>query len=756
MKPALSRTATALEPLEQRRLLASIANADVPPTDQPGAGEWESAAIFGVHRIYGGAIEGEISTEDDVDMFRFQGFAGSLGDAFGAKIVPDAGLTLYVKVYSSPGVLLYDYGPATSERPLAVPFTLNENHYVEVRSDGDSIGSYRVNMYAGLGVYDSNQSYQMPIDGGTFSGATVQSRGLLQYQGDKNVHRFNVTPDTRATVRVARDDGATADPKIRVFTVGGDGTVTVLGENDNAQAGQTAAEVTFDSGSATAVYVEVVDAAGTGIGDYTVEIKPPANRPPLLAFSANQGKLKQGQPLILTATDVTDPDGDDIRQVSIFRDTNNNGLYDAEDERLVSDTNGADGWSVSVNTAGYAVGQHRFFAFAYDGTSWSKRTDATVTIEAADINPGNDLALQFTTPASDVSVDRGDIVDITWSDGDVEGATLKLYLTLEDPPPLSLASPTILLATLDGSSANNSFAWDTSTIAPGTYTIMGFLYTHLSTSPVDPSAFARANAGGRVTVEHDGSYVRGDFDGDGRADLVCRDPATGDVRLRLMNGAQQKAVVALPRLGDAQWELAATGDFDGDGDEDILFQHAVSNRNSIWLMNGTQLAGFKGIAYSPHTDWKVQTAGDFDGDQKADLVWHNSATGHNTFWLMNGMAIKGFKGFGQTRDLSWRIGAAADFDQDGQLDLAWKKDDGDTATLWLMNGTTLKSYSPAPPTLHSNERIVGAADYDGDGDADLLLAAGTSLRVWWMDKTTITDAARYSLSGLGAETDVIG
>ncbi len=43
---------------------------------------------------------------------------------------------------------------------------------------------------------------------------------------------------------------------------------------------------------------------------------------------------------------------------------------------------------------------------------------------------------------------------------------------------------------------------------------------------------------------------------------------------------------AVPATSDLNWRLAGRGDFNDDGKADLLWRHAVDGRNAIWFMDG--------------------------------------------------------------------------------------------------------------------------------------------------------------------------
>jgi glucose/arabinose dehydrogenase len=108
----------------------------------------------------------------------------------------------------------------------------------------------------------------------------------------------------------------------------------------------------------------------------------------------------------------------------------------------------------------------------------------------------------------------------------------------------------------------------------------------------------------------------GDFDGDGRADMLWQNrdagsPGTGAAVVWLMNGAAIRSSGSPTTVADPHWQVQGVGDYDGDGKADILWQHrstgtAGNGQTVLWLMNGMTIRS----SGSPNTvsdlDWQVQ------------------------------------------------------------------------------------------------------------------------------------------------------
>ena len=53
-----------------------------------------------------------------------------------------------------------------------------------------------------------------------------------------------------------------------------------------------------------------------------------------------------------------------------------------------------------------------------------------------------------------------------------------------------------------------------------------------------------------------------------------------------MNGATLSSSPSIAASADLNWSVAEIGDFDGDGKADILWRNQTTGQDAIWFMNG--------------------------------------------------------------------------------------------------------------------------------------------------------------------------
>jgi len=192
----------------------------------------------------------------------------------------------------------------------------------------------------------------------------------------------------------------------------------------------------------------------------------------------------------------------------------------------------------------------------------------------------------------------------------------------------------------------------------------------------------------------------GDFDGDGSSDILWREN-TGQLAIWFRGaiaGAAYPGYNNQPAPVDLAWQVRGVGDFNGDGRADILWRH-TNGQVAIWPMRGGVRVGESAPGgLDPSSAWSVQGVADFDGNLRDDILWR-SVDGQLRIWFDGELreAFPSYANQGGRVDATWQIKGVADLNLDGRADIVWRQNTGQVA-LWFMDGARFVSDGyPAGP-----------------------------------------------------------
>jgi hypothetical protein len=88
---------------------------------------------------------------------------------------------------------------------------------------------------------------------------------------------------------------------------------------------------------------------------------------------------------------------------------------------------------------------------------------------------------------------------------------------------------------------------------------------------------------------------------------------------------------------DTRWKVIGAADFDGDGRADILYRNTATG--AFWLleMDGYAVKLQGKIYQEADNDWKVVALTDFNNDGRADILWRHDRNGQVYMVLMQGL-----------------------------------------------------------------------------------------------------------------------
>jgi len=147
----------------------------------------------------------------------------------------------------------------------------------------------------------------------------------------------------------------------------------------------------------------------------------------------------------------------------------------------------------------------------------------------------------------------------------------------------------------------------------------------------------------------------GDVTGDRRADLICHNKASGDIRILPANSAGKFLAATEVVSSDLGWCIEGsgvssqieTGDYDGDGYADVLCHMKSASKSITWILYGASNGSFslsRSWNTSSTTNWcsgandqllaagrplgfAPAPGGDFNFDGSTDLLCHNKSSG---------------------------------------------------------------------------------------------------------------------------------
>ena len=181
----------------------------------------------------------------------------------------------------------------------------------------------------------------------------------------------------------------------------------------------------------------------------------------------------------------------------------------------------------------------------------------------------------------------------------------------------------------------------------------------------------------------------GDLDGDGVSDIIW----TGTLPVGTQGGTVYSYMTdtwmmnpssTIPRSiasnSSSTEQVQGIGKFGGDGRADILFREPASGIVTVAVTGGPKIR-----LGQPTTDWSIKGIGDFNGDRSSDILWLNT-NGNVAVWAIRDGGVIADVTTGWV-DPAWgyTIQGVADVDHDGISDIVWRHTGGQIST-WMMAG----------------------------------------------------------------------
>jgi hypothetical protein len=234
-------------------------------------------------------------------------------------------------------------------------------------------------------------------------------------------------------------------------------------------------------------------------------------------------------------------------------------------------------------------------------------------------------------------------------------------------------------------------------------------------------------AGGSPTVTLQGYWYTGllsfgDFNGDGTTDTISflgTGPGIQEANFTYMSDGTEAGHVLFPGIPTSYFVADSMGDYNGDGKTDVLWRGTADGQVTLWQMNNTQVGAVADLGHVPTSYSIVSATSDFTGNGNSDILWHGNDDGQTTLWVMNGTQVANQIDLGHIPTYLQIVDASGDFNGDGTKDILWRNTNDGTVVEWQMHGgyPTVSVLGQVPTYL----QIVDAhGDYNGDGTSDVL------------------------------------
>jgi hypothetical protein len=213
----------------------------------------------------------------------------------------------------------------------------------------------------------------------------------------------------------------------------------------------------------------------------------------------------------------------------------------------------------------------------------------------------------------------------------------------------------------------------------------------------------------------------GDFNSDGRADLITTNNGSSDVSILLNNGADRYGPNAFPT--NQLPNQIITADFNGDGNLDTAtsnLQQSSTNPSGVFISFGNGMGGVSSTSNLSLGVTQAILAGDVNNDSRIDLITAPNST--SIYVYPNSGTTQLFNNPPTIYPLSFmpKALALADLNNDGRKDLIVTSNNSNSIAV-LMGASNGVFSAPVVLATPASNASISIADFNNDGKPDIAL-----------------------------------
>jgi hypothetical protein len=233
-----------------------------------------------------------------------------------------------------------------------------------------------------------------------------------------------------------------------------------------------------------------------------------------------------------------------------------------------------------------------------------------------------------------------------------------------------------------------------------------------------------ASGSGRISS----SVVVADFNADGKSDVAVTSIDSSAVLIALGAGAGNFTNFKTFSSGGVSPAHAVAEDFNGDGKPDLAVANSADGGNNVAILLGDGAGNFGvATAYAAGAIPSFIASGDFNSDNKIDLAVVAKGGAQNISILL-GNGTGGFVASTLISSGGTTPGnlVAVDFNGDGKLDIGVVNNQEGNVAVLLGNGAGNFNLSTSPGTGFTSPSFIAAPDLNGDGKPEMVIGHESS------------------------------